>query len=108
MDPIRVVAWPPPARVETVTAEDGSLGPPPLYRDFSALMAGDVPPIPPPSLRASRRRKGPKELSFPVKLYGLLEDCQGQGLDYIISWQEHGRSFMVADAKQFSARVMPG
>ena len=100
MNGIRVLAWPPPPPIEP---EDGS---PPLYRDCSSLQPSDVPPTPPPSRGASRRRKGPKELSFPTKLYGLLQDCQAEGLDYIISWQEHGRSFVIADTKQFVARFV--
>jgi len=108
---VRVTSWPPPRAVTAPvppTTDDASATCTPPYRDFSSLRTCDVPQIVPSSLRASRRRKGPKELSFPTKLYDLLSDCRSEGLEHIISWQEHGRSFIIADSKLFSARIMPG
>jgi len=104
---VRVTSWPPPRAVTAPvppTTDDASATCTPPYRDFSSLRTCDVPQIVPSSLRASRRRKGPKELSFPTKLYDLLSDCRSEGLEHIISWQEHGRSFIIADSKLFSAR----
>ncbi|CAB9512695.1 Heat stress transcription factor [Seminavis robusta] len=96
------IAWPP-------IKPDGSIGEhqPPQYRDFSVLREEDVPPSPQPSLRATRRRKGPKELSFPTKLHDMLTNCKAEGLSHIISWKEHGRCFVIPDPKQFAARIMP-
>jgi HSF-type DNA-binding len=94
------ISWPPPACGDAQEE-------PPKYRDFSALGPNDVPPSPRPSLRAERRRKGPKELSFPTKLHDLLTECSGDDdVSDTVSWQDHGRSFVVFDAKQFAAKYV--
>ena len=95
------VAWPP-------LSNDGGNGEheSPKYRDFSGLRPEDVPPSPQPSARATKRRKGPKELSFPTKLHDLLTTCSNGDFAQIISWQEHGRSFVILDTKQFATRYV--
>lgn len=90
----RATVWPPPS------LDDDS----PEYRDLSGIQPHQVPDSPKPSSRANRRRKGPKELSFPTKLHDLLTKCHTEGLTHIASWQEHGRSFIISDAKLFSTR----
>jgi HSF-type DNA-binding len=101
IDGSHLISWPPSdGRDDQET---------PKYRDFSALGPDDVPPSPQPSLRAERRRKGPKELSFPTKLHDLLTECNADDDDELsdtISWQEHGRSFIVFDKKQFAAKYV--
>lgn len=47
------------------------------------------------------------EQNFPVKLHFMLSDMESDGLDYIISWQPHGRAFMVHKQEAFVARVLP-
>lgn len=54
--------------------------------------------------------KGPRggvAMPFPVKLYNMLEGTQKEGLDHIVSWQVHGRCFMIHKPKQFVADVLP-
>jgi len=77
-----------------------------LYRDFSTVQDSDVPTTPKPSLRAERRRKRPKELSFPTKLHDLLTKCYHEGMTDIVAWQDHGRSFSIRDPDQFASRYV--
>ena len=44
---------------------------------------------------------------FPVKLHRLLEDVDELNLSHIVSWQSHGRAFMVREPKAFVDIVMP-
>jgi len=45
-------------------------------------------------------------LSFPSKLYALLEDADAQGFADIISWQPGGKSFKVHQTSVFSKTIM--
>lgn len=45
--------------------------------------------------------------AFPVKLHYVLSELKREGLDNIVSWQPHGRCFLVHDSKQFAALVLP-
>lgn len=45
--------------------------------------------------------------SFPEKLHFMLSDVAKDGLDHIVSWQWHGRSFMVHDQEAFVKRMLP-
>ncbi|CAJ1953998.1 unnamed protein product [Cylindrotheca closterium] len=38
---------------------------------------------------------------FPLKLHAMLEAVQNEGLEHIVSWQPHGRCFVVRDPKAF-------
>lgn len=38
---------------------------------------------------------------FPLKLHAMLEAVQNEGLENIVSWQPHGRCFVVRDPKAF-------
>jgi len=56
------------------------------------------------------KRRGPRGgvvVPFPVKLYSMLEGVEQEGLDYIVSWQPHGRCFIVHRSKEFVEDVMP-
>jgi hypothetical protein len=56
------------------------------------------------------KRKGPRGgvvLPFPVKLYNMLEGIQEEGLEHIVSWQPHGRCFMVHETAKFVADILP-
>jgi len=46
-------------------------------------------------------------MSFPSKLYALLEDAESQGFSNIISWQTGGRSFNVHNQDNFAKVIMP-
>lgn len=43
--------------------------------------------------------------NFPMKLHYMLSNCDGQ--EHIVSWQPHGRCFMVHDMKEFVASMLP-
>lgn len=44
---------------------------------------------------------------FPEKLHIMLDKVEEQGLDHIVSWHPHGRSFAVHRPKEFVAEIMP-
>ena len=46
------------------------------------------------------------ELPFPVKLHSMLDIADQQGLSDIVSWQCHGRSFMVHKQEEFVDDIM--
>jgi len=55
-------------------------------------------------------RRGPRggvTIPFPERLHSMLRDVERDGLSHCISWQSHGRSFLVHEPKQFVAEVMP-
>jgi HSF-type DNA-binding len=50
-------------------------------------------------------------LRFPEKLFALLDRAEAEGFDHIISWQPHGRCFLVQDRETFKvllSALMPG
>ncbi|CAB9528437.1 Heat stress transcription factor [Seminavis robusta] len=44
---------------------------------------------------------------FPWKLHEMLEDSATEGNEWIVSWQSHGRSFLVHKPKLFVEKIMP-
>jgi len=54
-----------------------------------------------------RKNKGGVAIPFPFKLHQLLEDTEKNGHESIISWQPHGRSFVVHKPKEFVAEILP-
>jgi hypothetical protein len=44
---------------------------------------------------------------FPWKLHEMLEDSAKEGNEWIVSWQSHGRSFLVHKPKLFVEKIMP-
>lgn len=46
------------------------------------------------------------EQNFPVKLHYMLSDMEADGLDHIISWQPHGRSFTINKPKEFVDKIL--
>lgn len=53
------------------------------------------------------RRRGGVSVAFPVKLHEVLEQVEADGFAHIISWQIHGRAFMIHNAKEFVDYIMP-
>jgi hypothetical protein len=47
------------------------------------------------------------EENFPVKLHYMLTELETDGMDDIISWQPHGRCFLVHKQQQFVEQVLP-
>ncbi|CAB9520027.1 stress transcription factor B-2b [Seminavis robusta] len=53
------------------------------------------------------RRRGGVSIAFPLKLHAVLDQVEADGLGHVISWQPHGRSFVVHKPKEFVDHVMP-
>jgi hypothetical protein len=47
------------------------------------------------------------EHNFPVKLHYMLSELETDGMDDIVSWQPHGRCFLVHKQQQFVEQVLP-
>jgi hypothetical protein len=45
--------------------------------------------------------------NFPIKLHYLLSDLEIDGLDDIVSWQPHGRCFVVHKKQEFMENILP-
>jgi hypothetical protein len=56
---------------------------------------------------ASLRRRGGVSVAFPLKLHAVLDQVEADGLAHVISWQPHGRCFVVHEPKKFVDHVMP-
>ena len=58
----------------------------------------------------SSKRRGPRGgvlVPFPEKLYQMLNQISEDGLDDVVSWQPHGRCFVVHQPERFVKEVMP-
>lgn len=58
----------------------------------------------------SKNKKGPRggvTVSFPEKLHEMLCTVVKEGLEDIVSWQPHGRCFLVRKKNEFVNEVMP-
>jgi hypothetical protein len=53
------------------------------------------------------RRKGGVSVPFPVKLHSVLDQVEADGLAHIVSWQTHGRCFVIHNPKEFVDHIMP-
>lgn len=53
------------------------------------------------------RRRGGVSIAFPVKLHAVLDQVEQDGLAHVISWQSHGRCFVIHKPKEFVDHVMP-
>jgi hypothetical protein len=49
----------------------------------------------------------PADQNFTARLHRLLSNADKEGISHIISWQPHGRCFLVHDKQQFEQHVMP-
>lgn len=55
----------------------------------------------------AHRRRGGVSIAFPLKLHAVLDQVEADGLGHVISWQAHGRCFVVHKPKEFVDHVMP-
>lgn len=51
--------------------------------------------------------RGGVKMPFPVRLHNMLSGVEAQGLTHIVSWQPHGRSFLVHKSREFTDHIMP-
>jgi hypothetical protein len=75
------------------------------YRDYASFQDDPILEL---NIQTSKgRRKGPRggvQAPFPTKLHALLEENK---FEDIISWQPHGRCFLLHKPKEFVRIVMP-
>lgn len=45
--------------------------------------------------------------NFPVKLHYMLSELEKDGLDDIISWQPHGRCFVIHKQQELVDKILP-
>ena len=57
--------------------------------------------------RAQRGPRGGVTVAFPEKLHHMLHSMDEEGLGHIVSWQPHGRCFLVHEKKEFIENIMP-
>lgn len=60
-----------------------------------------------PAQSGSRKTKGGVAVPFPIKLHQMLDEIENKGLGYIVSWQPHGRAFVVHKPKEFVETILP-
>lgn len=56
------------------------------------------------------KSKGPRggvTVAFPEKLHQMLSQVDEEGLSQVVSWQPHGRCFLVHRKREFIDEVMP-
>jgi HSF-type DNA-binding len=53
------------------------------------------------------RRRGGVAVSFPARLHNVLERLEHEGWSHVISWQPHGRCFLIHKPNDFQEHVMP-
>jgi hypothetical protein len=53
------------------------------------------------------RRRGGVSVAFPLKLHAVLDQVEADGLGHVLSWQSHGRAFLIHKPKEFVEHVMP-
>jgi hypothetical protein len=58
-------------------------------------------------LEAPIKKKGGVAIPFPLKLHDLLDKVDEEGHQHVVSWQPHGRAFVVREPKTFVADLMP-
>jgi len=57
-----------------------------------------------------KKRSGPRggvNVPFPTKLHVMLSKVEAEGLTDIVSWQPHGRCFVIHKPREFVDQVMP-
>ena len=57
--------------------------------------------------QVKHKAKGGVVVPFPVKLHSMLDAIERDGFSHVISWQPHGRCFVVHKPKEFVNHVMP-
>jgi hypothetical protein len=74
-----------------------------VYRDCATATEEDVKQGPGDMEGSSSK----KDKNFPVRLHYVLSEMEKDGLQHIVSWQPHGRCFIVHDQKLFAKSVLP-
>lgn len=67
----------------------------------------EIEQIAPDSKYRAPRARGGVIVPFPIKLHRMLDGVEAEGLSHIVSWQPHGRAFLVHRPAEFLETVMP-
>lgn len=57
--------------------------------------------------KPQRGPRGGVTVAFPEKLHEMLAQTEEEDLGHVVSWQPHGRCFLVHEKKEFVESVMP-
>ena len=60
-----------------------------------------------PIFTEAKKHKGGVATPFPMKLHEMLIDVEKKGMSEIVSWQPHGRAFLVHIPKDFVDKILP-
>jgi hypothetical protein len=58
-------------------------------------------------LKKRRGHRGGVAVPFPEKLHYMLSRMDPEGSEDIVTWQPHGRCFIVHKPKEFVEQIMP-
>jgi hypothetical protein len=76
-----------------------------VYRDYANVTEEDI--LNETKSGESSHYSPKKGTKFPVKLHYMLSEMEKEGLEHIISWQPHGRCFIVHDPQYLDTRALP-
>ena len=82
---------------ESMIQDDGT-----GYHDFAN--EAEIPGV---SVSSHTKNGANSEQNFPVKLHYMLSDMEADGLANIVSWQPHGRCFIVNKTEEFVSKILP-
>ena len=71
------------------------------YHDFADVQPTEL------DLQNIKATRGGVHNPFPTVLHCMMEQTDSQGYSHIVSWQPHGRAFLIHDSKKFVDVVLP-
>jgi hypothetical protein len=71
------------------------------YHDYAEAKSTEM------DLQSIKASRGGVHNPFPSVLHNMMEQAEVQDFRSIISWQPHGRAFLIHDAKAFLEQVLP-
>jgi hypothetical protein len=75
------------------------------YHDYAA--AGDNDGVVVEAQWYTENQPNPRsEQNFPVRLHYMLGDLEDDGMENVVSWQSHGRCFIVHDQDMLVEKVL--
>jgi hypothetical protein len=77
------------------------------YHDYGTTDADSVRQILGVSKSKRRGPRGGVVTPFPMRLYDMLEKVQEEDLEKLVSWQPHGRCFVVRRPNDFVKETLP-
>lgn len=92
-----------PQADHTGSGAHGSKGQAVIRHDYHDHSADPV--VDPDQIK--HKAKGGVVIPFPVKLHSMLDAIERDGYAHIVSWQPHGRCFVVHKPKEFVSHIMP-